>query len=118
MLPILPAILLLLFQGPANIERLALEGRLPAAIQAVQHMDQQRSQAEREAIASLLAASQDPDLARALFTIFNWMDEQVPAPQPRIILARTAPPLDPGPKLTLEEGFQDCRRSRDGPAVG
>ncbi len=112
MLPILPVILLILLQGPANIERMALQGRLPAAIEAIQRMD--APQNEKEAFVSLLAASQDAELTHALFSLLKWTE-----PEPK--QARTLPEdaafvqIDPGPSMPLLGGFSKGNRSRDGP---
>lgn len=115
MLPILPVLLLLLFQGPANIERLAMEGRLPAALAAIQTMDAQPG-SDHEAIASLLAQSSDPELTQALYTILKWIDRpEAPArPQPIEAESERASPV-PDQAETPSDGFDCCRRTRDGP---
>jgi hypothetical protein len=113
MLPILPVLLLLLFQGPANFERLALEGRLPAAIEAVQRMDTPPS--EREAYASLLAASKDPEFTRAIFNLLKWVEpNEKPLEQP---LEPGLLPIGIGESPPLQDGFKTSQRSRDGPAL-
>jgi hypothetical protein len=114
MLPILPVILLLLLQGPANVERMALQGRLPAAIEAIQRMD--APQNEKEAFVSLLAASQDPELTHALFSILKWTE---PA-EPKVVSVPEEPtfvPIEPPHEVALRGGFSKSNRSRDGPAL-
>jgi hypothetical protein len=113
MLPILPVLLLLLFSGPANIERLALEGRLPAAIEAVQRMDTPPS--EREAYASLLAASKDPEFTRAIFALLTWAEpEEKPLSKP---LQSGYVPIEIGESPPPQDGFNTSQRSRDGPLL-
>ena len=115
MLPILPVLLLLFFQGPANIERMAHEGRLPAAIEAIQRLDGEAS-AEREAFASLLAASKDADFTQALFTILRWVDAPATTPQAAILPEGAERlPIHSVASLAISDGFQASRRSRDGP---
>ena len=113
MLPILPVLLLLLLSGPANIERLALEGRLPAAIEAVQRMD--TPPAEREAYASLLAASKDPEFTRAIFTLLKWVEPE--AKPLRHAIEPGFVPIEIGESPPPQDGFKTSQRSRDGPTL-
>lgn len=48
MLPLIPAVLLAILHGPAGVERLAADGRLPAALRvlASRHFDSARAAAE------------------------------------------------------------------------
>src|SRR4051794_16630366 len=79
MLPLLPALILLILQGPTNVERMALDGRLPAALDAI-HRQMESSGSERAALsradgmamASLLAISGDPHLSQALATLLAF----------------------------------------------
>jgi hypothetical protein len=113
MFPILPVLLLLLFSGPANIERMAVEGRLPAAIEAIQRLDAPPS--EREAYASLLAASKDPDFAKAIFTLLTWSRAETLGSVPRVEAGYVAIAIGESPPP--RQGFSTSQRSRDGPVV-
>lgn len=117
MLPFLPAILLLLLQGPSNVERLAIQGRLPAALDAVYRTAGQTPtlrEAEQVVLATLLAAGEDPELSDALLAILRSerTRRETPAeplvePKPVIPFPDHAPPP--------EEGFTRSQRVRDGP---
>ena len=106
MLPILPAILLLFLQGPANIERLAHEGRLPAAIEAV-HSDDR-------AIAALLAASHS-ELSHALLALIDWSESESKPIKKQEISTFVA--IVPHPITATSSGFTTSQRSRDGPVL-
>ena len=112
MLPILPVLLLLLFSGPANAERMAVEGRLPAAIEMIQRLENPPSD---QSFASLLAASKDPEFTRAIFTLLKWVAPKEPAKVKPVIDPEAfvaTPPTDSPP---ISEGYRSCQRSRDGP---
>jgi len=123
MLPIIPALLLLLLHGPSNVERLAREGRLPAALDAM-HREIARSSVTADAvhevaIASLLAST-DPHFSRAFYALLNPVTAR-PEPKSAITAAPRADEIQVRPDLgapppSIPEGFSDCRRSRDGPS--
>jgi len=69
MLPLLPALLLLLLQGPSNIERLAQDGRLPEALDSLHRQMFVSPGAADLAMSSLLQMSGDASLAQALATL-------------------------------------------------
>lgn len=109
MLPILPALLLLFLQGPANIERLALEGRLPMVLEAAHRLDAQ----DEKAFAALFAASNTTELSSAILALMQWTEsESVPSPAKPIAVFAA---IDTRPPLAIKEGFRCCQRSRDGP---
>ncbi len=125
MLPILPALLLLILQGPSSIEKMALDGRLPAALEAVSrqmeardHLTGGSSEADAAVLASLLAMSGDPDLSHALFqllaiepSIGKVTQTQKIEPDDQI----TPVPIDSQAGQSLPEGCLKSQRSRDGP---
>lgn len=125
MLPILPALLLLILQGPSSIERMALAGRLPAALEAVSRQIESHDQslastegAEAAVWASLLAFSGDPELSNALYRLLA-LDATAPA-APRQYGFEPDDWVDPpsflSPDLaSLPDAYVQCRRSRDGP---
>jgi hypothetical protein len=118
MLPFLPAILLLLLQGPSNIERLAVQGRLPAALDAVcRTMGQTPTlrEAEQVVLASLLAAGEDPQLSDALLAILrSERTRRVSSSEP---LVERTPIPSPDRDPPLPEGFARSQRVRDGPLL-
>jgi len=78
MLPILPALLLLILQGPSSIEKMALDGRLPAALEAISrqmeaqnHRSNKVDRSDEAVLATLLAFSGDPDLSNALYKLLS-----------------------------------------------
>jgi hypothetical protein len=117
MLPILPALLLLILQGPSSIEKMALDGRLPAALEAVSrqmesqdHRSGSIEKADAAVLASLLAFSNDPDLSDTPEAAPNHalgLDEE-PESEPR--------PLSPDSETpAMPDGWIKNQRSRDGP---
>lgn len=117
MLPFLPAILLLLLQGPSNVERLAIQGRLPAALDAVYRSVGQTPtlrEAEQVVLATLLAAGEDPDLSDALLAILrSERTRRETTAEPLDDRAPVPPFPDHGPPP--QEGFARSQRVRDGP---
>jgi hypothetical protein len=120
MLPLLPALILLLLQGPAGIERMAWNGQLPGALDAL-HRQMARSErncaADEVAFASLLAVSGDKNMSRALLHLLALI-EPAPPEQPRqiVVAEESSPPVPIPPSLgALPDGYFACRRSRDGP---
>lgn len=105
MFPILPVLILLLLQGPSNVERLARDGRLPAVLDAV-HQElrlpaPERTIEEETALVSLMA-------------LLGPGETESPAPKPiREIPTRIEIPVVVAPVPTA--GYETCRRTRDGP---
>lgn len=116
MLPFLPAILLLLLQGPSNVERLMVQGRLPAALDAVYRTVGQTPtlrEAEEVVLATLLAAGEDPQLSDALLAILRSERTRRKAVAEPLVDRTPIPPFpDHGPP---REGFARSQRVRDGP---
>jgi hypothetical protein len=126
MLPILPALLLLILQGPSSIEKMALDGRLPAALEAVSrrmeaqdHRSGSIEKADAAVLASLLALSNDPDLSKALFCLLA-LDAPLDAPAVSLGIAeepsrepRSLPIDSDAPRVP--DGWFENQRSRDGP---
>ncbi|MEA2552532.1 MAG: hypothetical protein QOJ65_708 [Fimbriimonadaceae bacterium] len=125
MLQFLPALILLLLNGPANTERLAERGALPAALAGIQKridtpgqpsLNQRR--AERMALASLLSLSSDPQVSHALARIFSLQmecEQPAPAQLPGQLEERTDPPPREECLGQPQDGFLGSQRSRDGP---
>lgn len=124
MLPFLPALILLLLHGPANIERLAEGGALPAALAAIQqridapeHRALANKRADHLALASLLALSGDKEISSALARILSL--NIVCEPQaPAALQAEPEQGSDPPQERCLgrpQDGFLGSQRSRDGP---
>ena len=119
MLPLLPALILLLLQGPSNFERLVVDGRLPAALEAIHRQmasseSEQLSDRDQQELASLLSGGIDSQLSHAFLALFK---KHEPANQPRQVASNSqnsrVPDLDlpHGPR----DGFERSQRSRDGP---
>jgi hypothetical protein len=124
MLPILPALLLLILQGPTSIEKMALDGRLPAALDAISrkmegqsHSSRVAERADEAVLATLLAFSGDPDLSHALYTLLS-LDQPCEKParvafgeaEPQQVHNFLGPIIGALPTVSLES-----QRSRDGP---
>ena len=121
MLSLIPALLLLAFHGPAAVERYAHEGRLPEALRALERAwtpaeAQAVSEAlskQRKALASLVALTADPAFSKALSELFEFelapdrTDQTDPTDRTDYVFSSEPDPLD--------DGFSECRRSRDGP---
>ena len=126
MLPLLPALILLLLNGPANLERMAERGALPAALAAIhqkaapQNQTLNSAKAEQYALASLLSLTGDPQLSRALAQIFSLQVacEVLPSAQPPAIKEADSSGEPPPIAHSIgkpQRGFLHSQRSRDGP---
>lgn len=118
MLPILPALILLLLQGHSNLERLAREGRLPMGLDAIyRDVDQPelaRSMASDSVFASLLA-SRDAQLSSILSVLLGPSKPQEPSRS----VAPSEEPRAATPSVKFEAlhpGFAKGSRTRDGPS--
>lgn len=123
MLPLLPAILLLLLQGSAGSQSAAWGEQLPGAITALHRQlsiggDKLRA-ADEAVFASLLAASTDEEISKALLQILTFIEDREVETK-----ARHTRPIDESPPIDIprcigdsQAGFFDCRRTRDGPTI-
>ena len=116
MLPLLPALLLLLLQGPSNIERLAQAGRLPEALDSLHRQIFVSPAAADLAMTSLLQMSGDESLAQALATLLGSSEAppQTPATPARVEEIGAPAPVDRS-AIATDEGYSENRRTRDGP---
>jgi hypothetical protein len=123
MLPLLPALILLILQGPSDMERVTRDARLPAALSALtRHIegghDRSFTDEEQAAIASLLATSRDPELAHALLLILQTGSVGSGHRPPDLGDERLEPGGAPPPTLGRpSEGFLQAQRTRDGPSA-
>ena len=127
MLPILPALILLILQGPTNVERLVRDGRLPEALASISRQIESRptsgsqsmqAAAKSVALASLLTLGNDPELASALVHMLA-LPEPVVESVPEVHSdedVQAGIPLERGTGQCLLDGFAESQRSRDGPA--
>ena len=120
MFPLLPALILLLLNGPASIERLAADGRLPAALASVQARAEQTkslSRADELALASLLTL--DGSTADALFRLLasDSLIGEEPARALIDLEVEQTPPAVPPELGDPQDGQGTSRNSRDGPLV-
>src|SRR5688572_20194263 len=109
MLQLLPALLLLILQGPSNVERLAVERaglRVQGAGCRVHHPGSRvqgsvcvQSARCQALVASLLAASGDPELSQALIQLLQAAsrpeDEELPNPP----ILQSSNPVERPPSL-------------------
>lgn len=101
MLPLLPALLLLILQGPSSVERMALEGRLPAALEAIHR--QMEAGDPQGALIRLLSLGEPATDTKATPHLTVEEDKQ-----------DTPPPAEPS-STRITKGFAKSQRSRDGP---
>ncbi len=122
MLPLLPALILLLLHGPSNIETLSHNGGLPRALHAVQRPDSapvlQRAKADEYALASLLRLSGDPQFSSALSALLVMRSEEVEASFGPVVAEPHGTNFPAPFDGKLREGFDRSQRSRDGPVLG
>ena len=119
MFPILPALILLLLQGPSNFERLSVDGRLPGALEAIHHRmalpgAQRLTDHEEQALASLIAAGASIDLTRALMSLL-WTADETPRLNAPETVAFAQPADYPATSAPPKDGFARSQRTRDGP---
>ena len=120
MLPLIPALILLLLQGPSNFERLTMDARLPAALEVIHRQllepgNSQLSEREEQALASLIASGKGAQLTQALLS-FLWQEEEVRTkPTFRDCQDLESTSITSPPTSRRQDGYADCRRSRDGP---
>jgi hypothetical protein len=106
MLPLLPAILLLLMQGPAGLERLARDGRLPASLESWRQAPGQ---------ASTRIRTSDPRIAQVLVSLLQEAQPSQTVQKPEPILERKVA-IPPAPVLgQARKGYDQVEKSRDGP---
>lgn len=110
MLPLIPAIILLLLQGPAGPGRLPRDLRLPESWLVLEQADVSMHPRAEAALAQLLeyvSGRQSAETGRPIVARRDAEDEGTPAR--RLSMAR------PAVDARLRDGSQECRRSRDGP---
>lgn len=125
MLPLLPALILFLLNGPANIERLAERGALPAMLAAIQQRidtdsgtQEQARKSDSLTLASLLSLSADPRVSHALVRILVLGVDANPLHdcEPPKLKVQTEPPPAADTIGRPHSGYLQSHRSRDGPA--
>ena len=132
MLSLIPALLILAFHGPAAVERMGHEGKLPEALRALERVwapEESESDGEglspnlekqRQAFISLARLTSDPEFSRAVSQLFGLtleVDsfEQLDLGNWRPIEEKSASPGWRLPRESTRSGFIACRRTRDGP---
>jgi hypothetical protein len=121
MLPLLPALILLLLKGPAGIERMAWNGQLPSALHALHRQmakaPERTCAADEVVFASLLAVSGNKDMSRALLHLLTYVEPAATETPTHVAKSDEAsPPVPIPPTLgTPSNGYFACQRSRDGP---
>jgi len=121
MFPLLPALLLLLLQGPTNLDRGVQQGAWPSPVRSVQQNPARHEMAEQEALVSLLALLGNPELGDQA-----QLEEALCALLSTPITVQTAPvfgaeqvgktSIRAAGTSTPRDGFVRAQRTRDGPA--
>jgi hypothetical protein len=125
MLSLIPAILLLAFHGPTAVERFGHEGRLPEALRALERVWTPSESGgfpgslstQRKALANLAALTADPEFSKAVSQLFGIeldSDRMDPA-DPTDLTDEVQSPIGELENTAVQDGFSDCRRTRDGP---
>lgn len=114
MLPLIPALLMLILNGPATAEQPSRSAQWNAVFRA--YASAQRSDVHVEIPQELIANSSNAQFAHALVSLLiQSLDRDEPAKAEAI---RTPfVPINPLFSDRTPPGFEDCRRSRDGPAA-
>lgn len=111
MFPLLPALILLILQGSANLDASYSGATLQPALHVLQGMRQ--DEASKEAFVKAIKRS--PALAYAFAHILGLsLVEDEPKVRDTAEPPKRIAYPDPEP-LPLADGFLQCRRSRDGP---
>ena len=116
MLPLIPALILLFLQGASRVDAGA-QGRLGTAVEAAHRsVGHVRISVQGDTLlASLLAAGHDPEISRALFSLFQAEEKPSACPRlPKLAEPAPAPPIA-APPLKYADPCIGEVRSRDGP---
>ncbi len=127
MLSFLPALLIMVFQGPSGLERMALDGRLPEVLRTLAAVRAEleaggKQTAGREALARLLEARGPDSFSRVLAKVLQCVAQ----PEPNLLRfepgqpdgeAGASRPLCPRSMGTERPGFLTSGRTRDGPIL-
>ncbi len=115
MLPLIPALLMLILNGPATAEQPSRSAQWNAVFRAC--ASAQRSDAHIQIPQELIANSSNAQFTHALFSLLiQSLDREESVAQTVAIREPFAPIAQPSGDRT-PPGFEDCRRSRDGPAT-
>lgn len=127
MIPLLPALILLLLNGPAGLDP-QRGGDLPEALKALQRRcqrpldvaDAHRFESDL-VMASLIAAQGDEELGKVVQELLQLMGDTAPAEQIQFASespeAGSLPPWPDLPRRT-QSGHGTSQRTRDGPFAG
>lgn len=118
MLPFLPALLLLLIQGPSSFDCWVRSGHCPEGFAALQRCTATGDARESElAIESLRRLASEGDVASALQWIFARLDTE-PAAIPASATPVDREPIGHPVLGQVPDGYSGANRSRDGPLLG
>lgn len=115
MLPLIPALLMLILNGPATADRPIQAAHWVEAIKAL-HACVDRAKTGADIQEELLEYSGSPEFAHALYKLLVTADgvDEGPKAASEPVERPTIRPNDA--PIALPDGFIDGRRSRDGPA--
>jgi hypothetical protein len=121
MLPLIPALLLLLLSGPANCERLANQGRLQDAVHRLSVADSDNKGVISDdggtdrLLQTIRAAQNSPHFSAVLFKLIGAVtNAPEDAPQNDASGSLAVLPSD-GPPFGVPDWILHCERPRDGP---
>ncbi len=120
MLPLLPALLLLIFRGPTPDCRMALDDCRSGAGRVEVNAERKAELSKARHVAALLALSRNPAFSRTVAELLRSLPadaaetntDLVAAPFVCSIVSIPAPPL-----ARLHAGFSNAQRTRDGPIL-
>ena len=119
MLPLLPALIMLIVRGPSAMEAASLNAHKLNTREAVSRsILSAHPGMDAHALESLLELGKNPAFTRAIAQMIGLLpvEPESSAEPPRVEEAKIdAPPECRAP--ALRDGFAECRRTRDGPAT-
>ncbi len=113
MLHLIPALLLLILNGPANAEQPS-QAQWSAAIRAL-HASAGPQKIESSIERNLLKCSNDPQFTQALLNLLCQSLDHRETPTRALEPRERFEKILPQRVGRTGEGFEECRRSRDGP---
>lgn len=127
MFPFLPALILLLLNGPSGLDESRHDAGLPEAIRALhRHVRQGNDRAEQKirsfenglVMASLIAASGDGELGKVVQELLQLIGEDSPPSVQDSPFFGSVPGIPPEPPRKIAGPQLTSDRTRDGPVSG
>ncbi|MBI1757453.1 MAG: hypothetical protein HYR64_10150 [Fimbriimonas ginsengisoli] len=114
MLPLLPALLMLILHGPTGAENLAANDRVPEALRVLgMRLSGSRATSVRQVDrANALELARGQGLSHAVMCLIAGAEAPTETSERPELVG-----LGLEPSFHLDSGHFECRRSRDGPAI-